>query len=128
MPLLHPHTTCIVASSLPLNRARNRMLQLAGVGGAPVLLMPGRDCLALWLQVRSGGVDVLVVDSVAALVPRAELDGEMGDHHIALQARLMSQALRKLTASLSRSNTLIIFINQVMKRCIHCSNVEWCVV
>ncbi len=63
--------------------------------------------------VRSGAVDVLVVDSVAALVPRAELEGEMGDHHMGLQARLMSQALRKLTASVSRSNTLIIFINQI---------------
>ncbi|MEX0695207.1 MAG: recombinase RecA [Rhodospirillales bacterium] len=63
--------------------------------------------------VRSGAIDVLVVDSVAALVPRAELEGEMGDTHVGLQARLMSQALRKLTASVSRSNTLIIFINQI---------------
>ncbi|HCX13801.1 MAG TPA: recombinase RecA, partial [Rhodospirillaceae bacterium] len=63
--------------------------------------------------VRSSAVDVLVVDSVAALTPRAELEGEMGDHHVGLQARLMSQALRKLTASVSRSNTLIIFINQI---------------
>jgi len=63
--------------------------------------------------VRSGAVDVLVVDSVAALVPRAELEGEMGDSHVGLQARLMSQALRKLTASVARSNTLIIFINQI---------------
>jgi recombination protein RecA len=63
--------------------------------------------------VRSGAVDVLVVDSVAALVPRAELEGEMGDHHVGLQARLMSQALRKLTSSVARSNTLIIFINQI---------------
>ena len=63
--------------------------------------------------VRSGAVDVLVVDSVAALTPRAELEGEMGDSHMGLQARLMSQALRKLTASVSRSNTLIIFINQI---------------
>ncbi len=63
--------------------------------------------------VRSGAVDVLVIDSVAALVPRAELEGEMGDHHVGLQARLMSQALRKLTSSVSRSNTLIIFINQI---------------
>lgn len=63
--------------------------------------------------VRSGGVDVLVVDSVAALVPKAELEGEMGDSHMGLQARLMSQALRKLTASVSKSNTLIIFINQI---------------
>jgi len=63
--------------------------------------------------VRSGAVDVLVVDSVAALVPRAELEGEMGDHHVGLQARLMSQALRKLTGSVARSNTLVIFINQI---------------
>ncbi|HEC90225.1 MAG TPA: DNA recombination/repair protein RecA, partial [Alphaproteobacteria bacterium] len=58
-------------------------------------------------------IDVLVIDSVAALVPRAELEGEMGDHHVGLHARLMSQALRKLTASVSRSNTLVIFINQI---------------
>jgi len=63
--------------------------------------------------VRSGAIDVLVVDSVAALVPRAELEGEMGDHHVGLQARLMSQALRKLTGTVSRSNTLVIFINQI---------------
>ncbi len=63
--------------------------------------------------VRSGAIDVLVIDSVAALVPRAELEGEMGDHHMGLQARLMSQALRKLTASVSRSNTMIVFINQI---------------
>ena len=63
--------------------------------------------------VRSGAIDVLVVDSVAALVPRAELEGEMGDVHVGLQARLMSQALRKLTASVAKSNTLIIFINQI---------------
>ena len=63
--------------------------------------------------VRSGAIDVLVIDSVAALVPRAELEGEMGDVHVGLQARLMSQALRKLTASVAKSNTLIIFINQI---------------
>jgi recombination protein RecA len=63
--------------------------------------------------VRSNGIDVLVVDSVAALVPRAELDGDMGDSHMGLQARLMSQALRKLTAVVSRSNTCLIFINQI---------------
>lgn len=63
--------------------------------------------------VRSGAVDVLVVDSVAALVPKAELEGEMGDSHMGLQARLMSQALRKLTSTISRSNTLVIFINQI---------------
>ncbi len=63
--------------------------------------------------VRSGAVDVLVVDSVAALTPRAEIEGEMGEVQPGLQARLMSQALRKLTASISRSNTLVIFINQI---------------
>ena len=63
--------------------------------------------------VRSSAVDVIVVDSVAALVPKAELDGEMGDVHVGLQARLMSQALRKLTGTVSRSNTCVIFINQI---------------
>jgi recombination protein RecA len=63
--------------------------------------------------VRSGAIDVIVIDSVAALVPRAELEGEMGDTHVGLQARLMSQALRKLTGSISRSQCLIIFINQI---------------
>jgi len=63
--------------------------------------------------VRSGALDVLVIDSVAALVPKAELEGEMGDSHMGLQARLMSQALRKLTGSISKSNTTIIFINQI---------------
>jgi recombination protein RecA len=63
--------------------------------------------------VRSGAIDVLVVDSVAALVPRAELEGEMGDAHVGLQARLMSQALRKLTATVSKSNCMVIFINQI---------------
>src|SRR3954447_13377582 len=63
--------------------------------------------------VRSGAIDVIVVDSVAALVPKAELEGEMGDAHVGLQARLMSQALRKLTGSISRSNTMVIFINQI---------------
>src|SRR3989442_12048965 len=63
--------------------------------------------------VRSGAIDVLVIDSVAALVPRAELEGEMGDVQPGMQARLMSQALRKLTASISRSNTMVVFINQI---------------
>jgi recombination protein RecA len=65
------------------------------------------------MLVRSGGIDVLVVDSVAALVPRAEIEGEMGDSHMGLQARLMSQALRKLTGTINRSKTLVIFINQI---------------
>ena len=63
--------------------------------------------------VRSGAIDVLVIDSVAALTPRAEIEGDMGDSHMGLQARLMSQALRKLTGAISRSNTLVIFINQI---------------
>ena len=66
--------------------------------------------------VRSGAVDVVVVDSVAALVPRAELEGDMGDTHVGLQARLMSQALRKLTSAISRSNTAVIFINQIREK------------
>jgi len=66
--------------------------------------------------VRSGGVDVVVVDSVAALTPKAEIEGEMGDHHIALQARLMSQALRKLAGVVSKSHTMIVFINQTRQR------------
>ena len=65
------------------------------------------------MLVRSGGVDVIVIDSVAALTPKAEIEGEMGDSHMGLQARLMSQALRKLTANIKRSNTLVIFINQI---------------
>ena len=65
------------------------------------------------MVVRSGAVDVVVIDSVAALVPKAELEGDMGDTHVGLQARLMSQALRKLTSNIKRSNTLVIFINQI---------------
>jgi recombination protein RecA len=63
--------------------------------------------------IKSGSISVLVVDSVAALTPKAELEGEMGDHHVGLQSRLMSQALRKLTGSVSKSNTMVIFINQI---------------
>ena len=65
------------------------------------------------MLVRSGAVDIVVVDSVAALTPKAEIEGEMGDSHVGLQARLMSQALRKLTANIKRSNTLVVFINQI---------------
>jgi len=65
------------------------------------------------IMVTSGGIDILVIDSVAALVPKAEIEGEMGDHHVGLQARLMSQALRKITGNVQRSNTLVIFINQI---------------
>ena len=67
-------------------------------------------------MVRSGAVDIIIVDSVAALVPKAEIDGEMGDSHVGLQARLMSQALRKLTACISRSNCIVIFINQLREK------------
>src|SRR6202041_3379937 len=63
--------------------------------------------------IRSGAIDIVVIDSVAALVPRAEIEGEMGDSHVGLQARLMSQALRKITGALNRSKTLVIFINQI---------------
>ncbi len=66
--------------------------------------------------VRSGGVDVIVIDSVAALVPKAEIEGEMGDVHVGLQARLMSQALRKLTAAIGRSRTSVVFINQLREK------------
>jgi len=65
------------------------------------------------MLVRSGSVDVVVIDSVAALTPKAEIEGEMGDSHMGLQARLMSQALRKLTANIKRTNTLVFFINQI---------------
>ena len=65
------------------------------------------------IMVASGGIDILVIDSVAALVPKAEIEGEMGDHHVGLQARLMSQALRKITGNVQKSETLVIFINQI---------------
>ncbi|MGH8641985.1 MAG: recombinase RecA, partial [Burkholderiales bacterium] len=65
------------------------------------------------MLIKSNAVDIIVIDSVAALVPKAELEGEMGDTHVGLQARLMSQALRKLTANIKRSNTMVIFINQI---------------
>ncbi|HEY3140991.1 MAG TPA: recombinase RecA [Acidimicrobiales bacterium] len=68
------------------------------------------------MLIRSGSIDVIVIDSVAALTPRAEIEGEMGDAHVGLQARLMSQALRKLTANLNRSNTICIFINQLREK------------
>ena len=67
-------------------------------------------------MVRSGAIDIVIVDSVAALVPKAEIDGEMGDSHVGLQARLMSQALRKLTAVISKSNCIVIFINQLREK------------
>ncbi|MEG0215012.1 MAG: DNA recombination/repair protein RecA, partial [Hungatella sp.] len=67
-------------------------------------------------MVRSGAIDIVIVDSVAALVPKAEIDGEMGDTHVGLQARLMSQALRKLTGSISKSNCAVLFINQLREK------------
>jgi recombination protein RecA len=77
----------------------------------------GEEALAICEQlVKSAAVDVVVVDSVAALTPQAEIDGEMGDSHVGLQARLMSQAMRKLTGALSRANTLCIFTNQVREK------------
>jgi recombination protein RecA len=77
----------------------------------------GEDALSIAdMLARSGAVDVLVIDSVAALVPKNELEGEMGDSHVGLQARMMSQALRKLTATLSKSNTCAIFINQIREK------------
>ena len=68
------------------------------------------------MLIRSGALDVVVIDSVAALTPRAEIEGEMGDTHVGLQARLMSQALRKLTANLNKTNTICIFINQLREK------------
>ncbi|WP_295695776.1 recombinase RecA, partial [Lapillicoccus sp.] len=68
------------------------------------------------MLIRSGAIDIIVIDSVAALVPRAEIEGEMGDSHVGLQARLMSQALRKLTGGLSQTNTTMIFINQLREK------------
>src|SRR3712207_9121337 len=68
------------------------------------------------MLIRSGALDIIVIDSVAALVPRAEIEGEMGDSHVGLQARLMSQALRKITGALSNSGTTAIFINQLREK------------
>ena len=68
------------------------------------------------MLIRSGAIDVIVIDSVAALVPRAEIEGEMGDSHVGLQARLMSQALRKLSGTISKSKTTAIFINQIREK------------
>jgi recombination protein RecA len=88
-----------------------------GVNVADVLISQpdtGEQALEIAdMLVRSGAVDVIVIDSVAALTPKAEIEGEMGDSHVGLQARLMSQALRKLTANIKRTNTLVIFINQI---------------
>lgn len=75
-------------------------------------------------MVRSGAVDIIIVDSVAALVPKAEIEGEMGDSHVGLQARLMSQALRKLTSIISKSNCIVIFINQLREKSVSCLEVR----
>jgi recombination protein RecA len=94
-----------------------RYAKLIGVKTEELLLSQpdwGEQALEIVeILVRSGGVDIIVIDSVAALVPKAELEGEMGDAHMAMQARLMSQALRKLTAVISKSKTIVIFINQL---------------
>ncbi|MGL6072045.1 recombinase RecA [Craterilacuibacter sp.] len=91
--------------------------QKLGVNVADLLISQpdtGEQALEICdMLVRSGGLDIIVIDSVAALVPRAEIEGEMGDSHVGLQARLMSQALRKLTGNIKRTNTLVIFINQI---------------
>ena len=73
------------------------------------------------MLVRSGAIDIIVIDSVAALTPKAEIEGEMGDSHVGLQARLMSQALRKMTGALYNSGTTAIFINQLRGRLVSCS-------
>ncbi len=101
--------------ALDVNYAKN-----LGVNTAELLLnQPDYGEQALEIAdylVKSGAVDVVVIDSVAALTPKAELEGEMGDSHMALQARLMSQALRKLSGSISRSKTIVVFINQIRQR------------
>jgi len=97
--------------ALDMNYARNLGVDTDGL----IVSQPDSGEQALDITetlVRSGAVELVVIDSVAALVPRAELDGEMGDAHMGLQARLMSQALRKLTATISKSNTAVVFINQ----------------
>src|SRR3546814_20504588 len=111
-------------------RRHTRCALVAGVQtGAHAISQPDAGEQALEIAdtlVRSGAIDVLVVDSVAALVPRAELEGEMGDSLPGLQARLMSQALRKLTASISKSHTLVIFINQIrMKNGVKIGRASW---
>lgn len=74
--------------------------------------------------VRSGAIDIIVIDSVAALVPKAEIEGDMGDSHVGLQARLMSQALRKLTGIISKSRTATVFINQIREKWVSCSEIR----
>lgn len=98
--------------ALDVNYARNLGVDVEGL----LVSQPDTGEQALDIAeilVRSGAIDALVIDSVAALVPRAEIEGEMGDQHVGLQARLMSQALRKLTATISKSRTCVIFINQI---------------
>ena len=74
--------------------------------------------------VRSGAIDIIVIDSVVALVPKAEIEGDMGDSHVGLQARLMSQALRKLSGAINKSKTIAIFINQIREKSVSCSVIQ----
>jgi hypothetical protein len=102
---------------MPNTRSTRAMRQKLGVNVSDLLISQpdtGEQALEIAdMLVRSSAVDVIVIDSVAALTPKAEIEGEMGDSHVGLQARLMSQALRKLTANIKRTNTLVIFINQI---------------
>ena len=100
--------TRLLIGDEPLERLKKARVAVFGVGGV--------GGYAVEALARSGALDVIVVDSVAALVPRAEIDGDMGDSHVGLHARLMSQALRKLTGVISKSNTVIIFINQLREK------------
>jgi recombination protein RecA len=94
----------------PSDRGRHRQLLISQPD-------TGEQALEITdMLVRSGALDVVVIDSVAALTPRAEIEGEMGDSHVGLQARLMSQALRKLTGNLNKTNTICIFINQLREK------------
>jgi recombination protein RecA len=101
-------------------RSRGRTAQKLGVDTDALLVSQpdtGEQALEIAdMLIRSGALDIIVIDSVAALVPRAEIEGEMGDSHVGLQARLMSQALRKITGALSQSNTTMIFINQLREK------------
>lgn len=90
-----------------------------GVGEKPEITSKAYLSLSLEIAealVRSGAVDIIVIDSVAALVPKAEIEGDMGDSHVGLQARLMSQALRKLSGAINKSKTIAIFINQIREK------------
>ena len=112
-----PVDMVILAVGLEPARGARELAAMLGVNCDELLVSQpdtGEQALEITdMLVRSGAVDVVVVDSVAALTPKAEIEGEMGDSHVGLQARLMSQALRKLTANIKRSNTVVIFINQI---------------